>query len=64
MLTMSGAVTEAILVLSSAVSAKTPPLVKKLEFAQEVVSETKMLSCYPVINMSWKHTDNKDMMDV
>ncbi|CAL8277225.1 unnamed protein product [Merluccius merluccius] len=44
MLAMSGAVTEAILVLSLAVSAKTPPLVKKLKFAQEVIERLRLQS--------------------
>ncbi|CAL8320367.1 unnamed protein product [Lota lota] len=44
MLAMSGAVTDAFPVLSSAMSPKTPPFVKKLEFAQEVIELLRLRS--------------------
>ena len=37
---MSGAVTDAISILSAAMLPKSPSFVKKLEFSQEVVSQT------------------------
>ena len=37
---MSGAVTDAISILSAAMSSKSPSFVRKPEFSQEVVSET------------------------
>lgn len=41
---MSGAVTDAVSVLSAAVLPKSPSFVKKLDFSQEVVSRTVLIN--------------------